>query len=177
MSLFGGVQGYWPQCPDPAVQTAFRRYVVFPAAGKHPNDTETGAICARLRRLFLECYTELCTNLVLGPPAPRRVSRRPARAGPTELRRLHDRRDVARRSAHLAGIAGPSRHPSRAPASAHDRTASQTPGQRQKAPQRPSATRAPCEPAPARHGARHLLSCRRTSARDTSRASNPSGQR
>ena len=68
MSLFGGAQGYWPQCPDPAVQPAFRRYVVLPAAGKHPNDTKTGAICARLRRLFLECYTELCTNLILGPP-------------------------------------------------------------------------------------------------------------
>ena len=58
MSLFGGAQGYWPQCPDPAVQEASRKYVVLPAAGMHPHDTETGATCARLRRLFLECFND-----------------------------------------------------------------------------------------------------------------------
>ncbi len=53
IGLFGGAQGYWPQCTVPAMQAAFREQVVLPAAGMATNDKETGATCARIRRLFL----------------------------------------------------------------------------------------------------------------------------
>ena len=63
IALFGGAHGYWPQCPGPSMQQAFRRHFMLPAAEMAQDADETGAVCAKIRRLFLECYTELQTDL------------------------------------------------------------------------------------------------------------------